>query len=199
MSRRHSKVGAGAAVTLLAIIAITASNVLADTCCGTASVTFDRSPAAPGERVRVDGISCVEPAGGRPAPLAYLGRYWLTMRSVPAVTGDPTALDATRWDSFTSVPNTTATVGSATIVVPSLPPGPYTLWWACKSVPTADHPNLFEYSTGPPLVIELAATDTAVPDRGRPAGGWPSVILGIAGMAAALWWMTHRRRRPRPR
>jgi hypothetical protein len=177
------------AVTLgVAVAMAIATTTLADTCCGTASVTFDPPAADPGELVRVDGLRCVEADGAGPLPLD-LGGFWLTTLDREAFLESSESASTDAWPAFTEVPASDAEVGAAVIRIPDLPPGSYTLWWEClEAAGTGTSSAVRHVSTGLALQVGPAAPDTAtaLPPDSRSADGSAAVTLAAVGVAGGL-------------
>ncbi len=186
---------ASGCVAVVGILALATPVALAAVCCLTSKVSFDPSSAVVGQRVRVQGIECGDAASGAATSLALLDRFTLADTAAVGVVQDPLA--SQDWPRFASVPDGTSKVGSAIIVVPPVLPGEYTLWWACR--PSAASSDAVEYheSSGEPLTVELASTDTSPRPRGsREAEGLLIVVNALALLGAYVWIERSRSARP---
>jgi hypothetical protein len=169
------------------LAALTAPAALADTCCGTADVRFEPPSAAPGVTVTVEDIRCVEADGATSLDLATLDRFWLTTMPRDAFLESEASIDYESWPTFAEVRDPTEAEGTATIVVPGLPPGSYQLWWGCAG---SDGSVVRHYATGSPLRVGPPTPDTStaatVDDR---SGGRPDLVvlaLALTGTLLAL-------------
>ena len=181
-----------AIVTLLLLV----PPALADTCCANVPVQLSPRSAMPGDTVRLIGMQCRNADNSGPLPLK-LGAFWLwpgnraaeiDPDTVPGP-GFPEDLPPTeQWRPFSSVPDSAAGSGDATITVPDLPDGTYQLWWWCHD--GTGPGGAIHYSTGPRLAIGVppeTATDGGVPNApASSGGGWPAGPAVVVGVAAFL-------------
>lgn len=190
-----------ALAVLMAALALLAAApaALADTCCGSATVTFDPPRAIVGQTVRLDGLVCVDASIGSPIALASLERFWLTTAPHDAFLDGTSRPDVGDWPTFASATAPGTTLGTATIVIPDLPDGRYELWWACaEDSGTGGISHVVHFSTGDRLVIGTPPTDTAA----RPGSAVPAarttelgllVLVGSLAGAAMLLRLGRRR------
>jgi hypothetical protein len=190
---------AGALVAALAMILL-APAVQADTCCANKAVRFSPSSATPGDTVRIDRIVCRDAYNDGPLELNLVS-WWLSSDDIPAadpgdVPGSPDVHLADdlprvgRWHPFASVSDPgVATAGSATIVIPTMSPGTYQLWWRCDN--GGGRGSGIHYSGGPRLAVGVpdtaaGAAPTQVVTPSRPSTLPILLLAGLVGLAVML-------------
>jgi hypothetical protein len=189
-SSRRTAIRAVLALALSAPgVLLIAPTVLADTCCANVPTGFQPRSAHPGEVVTVTGLQCLNADNSGPLPLKP-GAFWLSGDRRPAEPdpGSVPGLDlpfpdlppVETWPSFATVPDPSAAVGSATIIVPDLAAGTYQLWWWCDD--GSGPGGGIHYSTGPRLIVGVPDTATESAGIGVPssAPGWPGGLLVLA-------------------